>query len=104
MVGRCGLTTGRSAGVDTEPCAVSIRPTRASPSRSRISNTRGHETAANKAFPRLRGPPRKGFLRRAVSIARMLRETFVHVPGVGYRTQEPLWRMGDRTRDGFYGA
>src|SRR5438128_9976340 len=104
MMGRFGLTTGRSAGVDTEPWAVSIRPSRASPSRSRISNTCGHETAANKAFPRLRGPPRKGFLRRAVSIARMLRETFVHVPGVGYRTEERLGRMGIRTWDDFSAA
>jgi len=31
----------------------------------------------------------------------MLRETFVHVPGVGYRTEERLWRMGIRTWDDF---
>src|SRR5438128_9889053 len=99
MIAGCGLTTGRSTGVDTDPCAVSIRPIRASPSRSRISNTRGHQTAANKAFPRLRGPLRKGFLRRAIPMARMLRETFVHVPGVGYRTEERRWRMGIRTCD-----
>ncbi|TLZ76097.1 MAG: exonuclease [Methanobacteriota archaeon] len=104
MIGRFGLTTGRSTGVDTDPCAVSIRPIRASPSRSRISNTRGHQTAANKAFPRLRGPLRKGFLRRAIPMARMLRETFVHVPGVGYRTEERLWRMGIRTWDDFSAA
>src|SRR5437899_5899806 len=104
MIERFGLTTGRSTGVDTDPCAVSIRPIRASPSRSRISNTRGHQSAANKAFRRLRGPLRKGFLRRAIPMARMLRETFVHVPGVGYRTEERLWRMGIRTWDDFSAA
>src|SRR2546428_7393026 len=34
----------------------------------------------------------------------MLRETFVHVPGVGYRTEERLWRMGIRTWDDFSAA
>jgi len=32
---------------------------------------------------------------------RMLRETFVHIPGVGYRTEERLWRRGIRTWDDF---
>ena len=31
----------------------------------------------------------------------MLRETFVHIPGVGYRTEERLWRSGIRTWDDF---
>jgi len=31
----------------------------------------------------------------------MLRETFVHIPGVGYRTEERLWRRGIRTWDDF---
>ncbi len=31
----------------------------------------------------------------------MLRETFVHIPGVGYRTEERLWRKGIRTWDDF---
>jgi len=31
----------------------------------------------------------------------MLRETFVHIPGVGYRTEERLWRSGIRTWDEF---
>lgn len=31
----------------------------------------------------------------------MLRETFVHIPGVGYRTEERLWRTGIRTWDDF---
>jgi uncharacterized protein YprB with RNaseH-like and TPR domain len=31
----------------------------------------------------------------------MLRETFVHIPGVGYRTEERLWRGGIRTWDDF---
>ncbi len=35
-------------------------------------------------------------LRRA-----MLRETFVHIPGVGYRTEERLWRSGIRTWENF---
>src|SRR5438552_19047710 len=31
----------------------------------------------------------------------MLRETFVHIAGVGYRTEERLWRRGIRTWDDF---
>jgi uncharacterized protein YprB with RNaseH-like and TPR domain len=31
----------------------------------------------------------------------MLRETFVHVDGVGYRTEERLWRSGIRTWDDY---
>ncbi|MCI4371730.1 MAG: ribonuclease H-like domain-containing protein [Thermoplasmata archaeon] len=31
----------------------------------------------------------------------MLRQTFVHIPGVGYRTEERLWRSGIRTWDDF---
>ena len=34
----------------------------------------------------------------------MLRETFVHIPGVGYRTEERLWRSGIRTWDDFSAA
>ena len=34
----------------------------------------------------------------------MLRETFVHIPGVGYRTEERLWRSGIRTWDDFAAA
>ena len=34
----------------------------------------------------------------------MLRETFVHIPGVGYRTEERLWRTGIRTWDDFSAA
>jgi len=36
-----------------------------------------------------------------VSGLRMIRETFVHVAGVGYRTEERLWRCGIRTWDDF---
>src|SRR6266581_1798592 len=67
MIGRFGLTTGARVGVATRPCAVSSTPIRASPSRSRTSNMRGHRNAANKAFPRLRAPPRKGYASRAGS-------------------------------------
>ncbi|MGI0148482.1 MAG: ribonuclease H-like domain-containing protein, partial [Thermoplasmata archaeon] len=38
---------------------------------------------------------------RTVFEPRMLRETFVHVRGVGYRTEERLWRSGFRTWDDF---
>ncbi len=38
---------------------------------------------------------------RRLSRALMLRETFVHIPGVGYRTEERLWRSGIRTWDDF---
>ena len=31
----------------------------------------------------------------------MIRETFVHVVGVGYRTEERMWRSGIRTWDDF---
>jgi len=31
----------------------------------------------------------------------MIRETFVHIDGVGYRTEERLWRSGVRTWDDF---
>jgi uncharacterized protein YprB with RNaseH-like and TPR domain len=31
----------------------------------------------------------------------LLRETFVHIPGVGHRTEERLWRSGIRTWDDF---
>ncbi len=34
----------------------------------------------------------------------MLRETFVHIPGVGYRTEERLWRSGIRNWDDFASA
>ena len=34
----------------------------------------------------------------------MLRETFVHIRGVGYRTEERLWRKGIRTWDDFSAA
>src|SRR5437879_998454 len=67
MIGRFGLTTGARVGVATRPCAVSSTPIRASPSRSRTSNMRGHRSAANKAFPRLHAPPRKGYASRAGS-------------------------------------
>src|SRR3989475_757340 len=66
-IGRFGLTTGAMVGVATRPCAVSSTPIRASPSRSRISNMCGHRSTANKAFPRLRAPPRKGYASRAGS-------------------------------------
>src|SRR6266480_5893809 len=33
--------------------------------------------------------------------SRMIRETFVHIDGVGYRTEERLWRSGVRTWDDF---
>src|SRR5439155_1162404 len=32
---------------------------------------------------------------------RMIRETFVHIDGVGYRTEERLWRSGIHTWDDF---
>jgi len=38
---------------------------------------------------------------RAYSGPHMLRETFVHIPGVGYRTEERLWRSGIHTWDDF---
>src|SRR5437667_2585290 len=65
MIGRFGLTTGARVGVATRPCPVSSSPIRARPSRSRISNMRGHRSPVNKAFPRRRAPPRKGYLSRA---------------------------------------
>jgi uncharacterized protein YprB with RNaseH-like and TPR domain len=34
----------------------------------------------------------------------LLRETFLHIPGVGYRTEERLWRSGIRTWDDFSAA
>lgn len=34
----------------------------------------------------------------------MLRETFVHIPGVGHRTEERLWRFGIRTWEDFLGS
>jgi uncharacterized protein YprB with RNaseH-like and TPR domain len=34
----------------------------------------------------------------------MIRETFVHVMGVGYRTEERIWRSGIRTWDDFFEA
>jgi uncharacterized protein YprB with RNaseH-like and TPR domain len=34
----------------------------------------------------------------------MLRETFVHIEGIGYRTEERLWRAGIRTWDDFSAA
>src|SRR5438552_2278272 len=64
MIGRFGLTTGARVGVATRPCPVSSSPIRARPSRSRISNMRGHRSPVNKAFPRRRAPPRKGYLSR----------------------------------------
>src|SRR5207247_8985936 len=33
--------------------------------------------------------------------SRMIRETFVHIDGVGYRTEARLWRSGVRTWDDF---
>src|SRR5437899_4539938 len=65
MIGRFGLTTGARVGVATRPCPVSSTPIRARPSRSRISNMRGHRSPVNKSFPRRRAPPRKGYLSRA---------------------------------------
>src|SRR5437879_13926378 len=35
---------------------------------------------------------------------RMIRETFVHIAGVGYRIEERLWRSGIRTWDDFSAA
>jgi uncharacterized protein YprB with RNaseH-like and TPR domain len=34
----------------------------------------------------------------------MLRQTFVHIPGVGHRTEQRLWRSGIRTWDDFSAA
>src|SRR2546428_831290 len=54
---------------------------------------------------RLFGPfahlPARTISRTPASRAPMLRETFVHIPGVGYRTEERLWRSGIRTWDDF---
>src|SRR2546423_8379500 len=35
---------------------------------------------------------------------RMIRETFVHIAGVGYRIEERIWRSGIRTWDDFSAA
>src|SRR5437899_4907331 len=35
---------------------------------------------------------------------RMIRETFIHVAGVGYRIEERIWRSGIRTWDDFSAA
>src|SRR5881628_756071 len=79
MIGRFGLTTGASVGVATGPWAVSTTPIRASPSRSRTSNMRGHPARANKAFPRLRAPPRKDYVSRAgFSVADASRDVRTH--------------------------
>src|SRR5881296_946588 len=83
MIGRFGLTTGARVGVATRPCAVSSTPIRASPSRSRTSNMRGHRTAANKAFPRLRAPPRNGYAARAGSPAEHAPRDVRSHPGSG---------------------
>src|SRR5713226_5709334 len=101
MIGRFGLMTGASVGVVTEPCAVSRTPIRASPSRSRTSNMRGHPARANKVFRRLRAPPRKDYLSRAgFAGADVARDVRPH-PRWGYRTEERLWRSGIRTWDDF---
>src|SRR2546425_4979181 len=83
MIGRFGLTTGARVGVATRPCGVSSTPIRASPSRSRTSNMRGHRTAANKAFPRLRAPPRNGYAARAGSPAEHAPRDVRSHPGSG---------------------
>src|SRR5712692_8912802 len=83
MIGRFGLTTGARVGFATRPCAVSSTPIRASPSRSRTSNMRGHRGPENKAFPRLRAPPRKGYASRAgITAAHAPRDVRTH-PGRG---------------------
>lgn len=42
----------------------------------------------------VRGPRRKGYGLPPTPSDGMLRQTFVHVPGVGYRTEERLWSLG----------
>src|SRR2546427_80989 len=90
MIGRFGLTTGARVGVATRPCAVSSTPIRASPSRSRISNMRGHRSTANKAFPRLRAPPRKGYASRAGSAPEHAPRDVRSHPGSGLPDEETI--------------
>src|SRR5438876_10603181 len=44
---------------------------------------------------------RRDMARALVSGHRMIRETFVHIAGVGYRIEERIWRSGIRTWDDF---
>src|SRR5437773_9430808 len=47
---------------------------------------------------------RRDMARALLSGHRMIRETFVHIAGVGYRTEERIWRSGIRTWDDFSAA
>src|SRR5256885_9733470 len=64
-----------------------LRPIR--PFRLRLSRGFAHLS--------LEGICRRGLVRGSP----MIRETFVHVVGVGYRTEERMWRSGIRTWDDF---
>jgi len=47
---------------------------------------------------------RRDMARALLSGHRMIRETFVHIAGVGYRIEERIWRSGIRTWDDFSAA
>src|SRR5205807_7398351 len=47
---------------------------------------------------------RRDMARALLSGHRMIRETFVHIAGVGYRIVERIWRSGIRTWDDFSAA
>src|SRR5437016_4761339 len=56
-----------------------------------------HRTLPVKAFPRLHPPLPKGYGSAFLFGHRMIRETFIHIAGGGYRIEERIRRWGIRT-------
>lgn len=51
----------------------------------------------------IRGPLRKSYEYIGTgSLLAVLRQTFLHIPGVGYRTEDRLWRAGVRSWEDFH--